>query len=565
MYRPELKGLALRNRRVAGVAVCLLALSAAQNQARPFLFSFDEPAPVEVTRSSGDDLTVSPLERHPGRLGYVETANAMPRQSVSAWIGTQQNDPNSAAGTGNQLYFAGIDYAPSRDFEFGFIWQDFSDTLSDPIAGDPAPRLEFQTAAVRAKYRFVDNARLSMAVEGSVEYFSYKSSTFGTLAGPDQDNIIGMVALPLTYEMSPQLQFHVSPGVSVFPDSVAGATFFDVIPHFTAGVSWKPSPRWSVYGHVTVPFGDEGNTIETSGALDNEAVWTVGARYNISPKYGVDLYLTNSFGVTPATRILTFPPDGDTTLLGLRINYFPGFAANYPDTYRGPVQPVTMRAINLQQDGFTLSSGDTIEPGRAELRGGFGTDDNYSISAIFSPDRDGQVEVHYEQWADDGTVGPPTIPSTESRVMAGGKLRLKDQNNGDAFSLSMHALLGRDESDVGVLYLGLPATYQVNETFAVNVNPKFATWGDTETFGLGVGVNYEVFNGLEAIAEFTAVDNDEDAVWAAGVRYNVPGSMLSLDAHATNAIGRYGLGSMTAQSDTKYAIGAKIHFDTGWK
>ncbi len=564
MYRPELKGFALRKRRVAGVATCLLALSAAQNQANPLLFSFNEPTPIEVTRSSGDDLSVSPLDRQPGRIGYVETANMMPRQAVSAWIGTQQNDPNSAAGTGNQLYFAGIDYAPSRDFELGFIWQDFSDTLSSTIAGDPAPRLEFQTAALRGKYRFLNNARLSMAVEGSVESFVYKSSTFGTLTGPNRRNTVGMLALPVTYEMSPQLQFHLSPGVAVFPETVGAASFFGVIPHVSAGVSWKPSDRWALYGHVTVPFGDGGNTIETSGAISNTPVWTVGTRYNVTPKYGVDLYVTNSFGVTPTTRILTFPPDGDTPIVGVRINYFPGFAANYPDTYRGPVQPVTARTVSLQQDGFTLSSGDTIEPARAELRGAYGTNENYSISAIFSPDRDGQIEVHYEQWADDGTLGPPTIPNTDARVMAGGKLRLKDQNNGDAFSLSAHALLGRDSGGTGVFYVGLPATYQVNQDFAVNVNPKVAGFGNTTTFGLGVGVNYEVFNGLEAIAEVTAVDNGNDPVWAAGVRYNAPGSSISIDAHATNAIGRYGLGTMVAQSETKFAIGAKIHFDTGW-
>ena len=106
--------------------------------------------------------------------------------------------------------------------------------------------------------------------------------------------------------------------------------------------------------------------------------------------------------------------------------------------------------------------------------------------------------MHYEQWADDGTVGPPTIPNTDARVMAGGKLRLKDQNNGDAFSMSAHALLGRDSGGTGVFYVGLPATYQVNEDFAVNVNPKVAGFGNTTTFGLGVGVNYEVFDGLEA-------------------------------------------------------------------
>ena len=113
------------------------------------------------------------------------------------------------------------------------------------------------------------------------------------------------------------------------------------------------------------------------------------------------------------------------------------------------------------------------------------------------------------------------------------------------------------------------SSYQVNDRLAISASPKVAVFGKTELAGLGAGISYALFEGLELIAEATAVGADAtDATSAAGLRHGVPDWGLSVDAHATNAIGRTGIGTMIAQHSTRFSIGATKRFSIGrslWK
>ena len=79
--------------------------------------------------------------------------------------------------------------------------------------------------------------------------------------------------------------------------------------------------------------------------------------------------------------------------------------------------------------------------------------------------------------------------------------------------------------------------------------------------GLGLGVNYEVFDGMRLIGEVTPVSDGRDPTWALGARYDLPNGKWSIDATATNAIGRYGHGTMVAQNDTRFAVGLSTQFN----
>ena len=69
-------------------------------------------------------------------------------------------------------------------------------------------------------------------------------------------------------------------------------------------------------------------------------------------------------------------------------------------------------------------------------------------------------------------------------------------------------------------------------------------------------------DGLSVIAEATPVALDGSTpTWAAGLRYNIPDTGLAVDLHATNAIGRNGLGSLVAQDDTRFGLTLTKTFD----
>ena len=112
-----------------------------------------------------------------------------------------------------------------------------------------------------------------------------------------------------------------------------------------------------------------------------------------------------------------------------------------------------------------------------------------------------------------------------------------------------------------MFYLGVPIGYKVNDRLALTAQPKLAFYGPTRKYGLGLGVNYQLFNGFQLIGEVTPVSGGAASVWAAGMRYFVPNSGAIVDLHATNAIGRYGLGTMVAQTSIKIALGLRMQLN----
>ncbi len=525
-------------------------------------------SPAEVSRSGTGSGTHAPLEYHPTTLGtQFETANMLPAGAFAFTLGSAQTDPSTAAGTGLQIYFIGGAYAVNDRLTFGIDAQTFEDPVVKPIMG-VFPTFGLDGVAGWVKYQAFDGPQLDIAVEGSAEFFRLDTAVFGTATGTNAEHVIGSIRAPFTFDFSDTVQGHVTPGVSFFPDEINGIPFYGTVGYVGAGLSFKPSERVAAYAAVNMPVSG-GNAVTSAGAIDDTPVWTVGGRFNVTPKTALDIYATNGLGATPATSIMTLWPGGDQVLVGARLTVTPGRGPGYRPSYRG-LRELGARERSLQQDGFTLTSPDTHEPGSLAATAWYGSDDNYGGGLILALEQDLQFEGYLENNADDGSVPAGLLPTTDLRYMLGGKLRFLDQNNGDPFTLSARVLGGRNATSgavgPGALFVELPAGVKVNDRVALAATPKLAAFGNTEIYGLGLGVNVEMTDGLELIGEVTPTDGGNGTVWAAGLRYGIPGTGLSLDAHATNAVGRQGLGTLVAQDSVKYAIGITKTFDLrGWR
>ena len=499
--------------------------------------------------------TASPLERPPGRLLNMETANQLPADALQISVGTHQTLQNDLPGTGNQLYYSTVEWGVTEDIQLGLAYQNFDDPPAEAINGE-RPNISLESIAPSIKYRIIETEQFSAAVQGSVEYLSLSSELFNS-QGDDSESIVGSLQVPLTYTASPELQLHLTPGVSFFPDEINNREFYDTIFTVGTGVSWQPSDRWLAYGALNFPIGPGGNAIDSdNGSIERQAIWTVGTRYNVTPKVGVDIYATNGFGSTPATGILAFIPDGDNPLLGVRLNYTPDIGLGYRSSYRETaLAPPSERDRQLQLDGFTLTTANTLEPGTVSLGAGAGTDGNYGVTLAYSPDQDFQIEAILEEFADGAS--PADTAGDSLKYMVGARLQLMDQRRGDPVSLGARVLGGRDTASgqqIGTLVADVPVTYQANSRTALFFNPRAAAFGDETRVGVGFGVNHEVAQGLQLIGEVTPV-LDERAVWSVGTRYSLPSTAVSFDLYATNGIGRTGLGTLVGQSETRLGLG----------
>lgn len=508
------------------------------------------------------ELHRSPLEMQPFRFPGFITANTPPRGTLLGFVGSHQTAFDGGPATGNQLYYGGVRYAFTDRLSLGLEYEKIEDPVIDPING-AFPRIGMTSLAASGQYRLYSDQRLSVSVAGSIEYFTFESPITGTSPGPNSRHVIGSLALPVSYALTPDLQVHVTPAVSAFPSSINGNAFYGTVPHIGVGASYQFNQRLAFYGSAQVPFGlgGGGNTITGTASISNQPVGTLGARFNVTPQVAIDLYLTNGLGSTPATNVLSFIPNGQRLLGGVRLSYTPRRGPGFRPNYRG-MRELTAREQSLELDGFTLDSGNTLSPGRVVATGQYGSLGNHHAAVMFSPDMDGQIEVSFDSHSNDGSVPTSRLPGINDRFAIGVKLRFLDQNNGSPFSLSVRAAAGRQyDGRQGVLYLSVPMTYSVNPRLAVHVNPRAAAYARERRLGVGFGVNAALTDRLQLIGEITPVNNGDRPVWAVGARYALPGNGMSLDLHASNAIGRYGVGTLIGQSSPTVALSVRMVLD----
>ncbi|MEL6223266.1 MAG: hypothetical protein AAFR31_11565 [Cyanobacteria bacterium J06627_8] len=507
------------------------------------------------------DTAASPLERPPTRLFNLETANHLQAGALQLSAGVHQTPPDDYPATGNQIYHGELIWGIRDDLQLAITGQVFDDPPGEAIDGE-FPNVRLISLATSAKYRILEEENFALGVLGSIELLSLSSSLFDT--DDSDERVVGALQFPFTYNASPDVQLHLTPGFSFLPGSFSDADFYGTTFNLGTGLSWRPSDRWMLFSTLTIPIGPGDNSIDSDdGSTDRRLVWSVGTRYNVTPKVGLDLFATNGFGVTPATSGLTFIPDGDDALIGVRLHYTPDARSTYRQSFRQtPDVPLSERDRQLLVDGFTLTTANTLQPGSVALSGGVGSNGNYNVGVAYSPDRDFQIEAFLEEFGSEDEVGTDVSAGDDLKYLLGARVRLLDQVQGDPVSLAARLLGGRDtdsDNQVGTLFIDVPLTYQVNSRTALTFNPRLSAFADEFQFGVGFGVNYEVIRGLQLIGEVTPLVNGEPTVWAAGTRYRIPETSVSLDVYATNAIGRNGLGTLAGDLG-----GARFGFNVNW-
>lgn len=517
----------------------------------------DSTFPIAQESSQPEVRVSSPLERHPGRLFNVETANQLRTDELQFSLGFHQPLSDETAGTGSQVYYLQGAWGLSDDLQLGLAGQVYDDPPTEPIAG-MSPNITLLSFAPSFKYRLAKKDELTIALQGSVEWFSFASDLFGT-EDSGGGTLIGSLQVPVTLAVSDDLQVHLTPGISFFPETLNDNEFYDTIFTLGTGFSWQATEQWFIYSALNLPIGGSGgNAIATDQSFENQLVWTLGTQYNVTPKVGVNLYATNGLGVTPATSVLTSIPEGSDPSIGVQLNYAPDNGLGYRSSFRDqPPVALSQRDRQLLLDGLTLATANVLEPGTIAITGSVGTDENYNLGLAYSPDDRLQFEVILEDYASDDSVSVDDTAGDSLRYMLGAKIQFLDQLRGDAVSLSGRILGGRDfdeDGTTGVIFAESPVTYQANDQIALFINPKLAAFGDETDVGVGVGVNYEVTPGLQLLGELTPVFGGERVVWSIGTRYKLPQDPLSFDLYGTNAIGRYGLGSLVGQSDPRLGV-----------
>lgn len=506
------------------------------------------------------DAVDIPLERHADRNLNFEGASVMPAGTWRGWIGGLALDPRiDVPGTGNQIYYFGIERAFSPRWQLGFSVSFFDDLPPRPIQGI-LPQIVTETAALHAKVQLLDSEYLQVAGLLSAEAHHFSSRPDNSESFSHKIHMIGAAALPVSVPLFSGLELQLLPSYSVLPETVSGQPYYGDVASFGGGLSWRLGRRVELYGSYNEPLSGA-NTIASDGSLERKGIYSAGARLNVTPRVAVDVGTTNGMGVTPATRILAFFPDGTNDMYSVKVTWTPPTAGNpIPATYSRT--PHEQEPDDIADDsGFTLSSATTLGRGRS-----FGTywseTDGESMGGrlVYSPEQHAQITASLEGFSNDGSVDFQPIQDTTDRWSVGLRLGLLDQLEGAPFSSAVAVSMGRTVSStarVGTLYVALPQTWRAHPRVQFNFSPMMSQSREFDRYGFGFGVTGRLVGDLLGVAEVTPVLDGERTVWAAGLRLRVLRS-VQLQALATNAVGLDGLGTLTAQESTRYVAGFRV-------
>jgi len=509
----------------------------------------------------------TPLQLAPSKLFNLETANQQPPGTVSISTGVRFFFTDQVGfGTGLQVYNAAIDGGVTDRLQLGLATILFDDRLPRALSGQSVD-LQFLSVAPNFKYQLIKDSNLSLGLSGSLELLQILTTpgllnpTPETVTG---NHLSGTLQVPLSYALNPELQVHFTPGVAFYPETINATPFFGTILNLGAGLSWQPLEQVNLFADLNLPLSG-GNAISSQdSSIFRQLVWSAGLRYLVNPDVGLDVYATNAFGTTPATRFLSFVPDGDQTAIGVNLNYTPDFGQGYASSFRkSPTVQLGQRDAALLLDGLTLTSADTLLPGMLRLRGGLGAGDGLNIA--YGLTNDFQVELIGEQLREGKDLNSDTY-GPGLKLGPAVKLRFLDQVQGDPFSLGLKVALGLDlisDDRIGLFSAELPFLYRLAPQVALSFNPKAAFVLERSVVGAGLGVNYGLSKDLQLIGEFTPLFTGQTPVWSVGARYFNTALGLGVDVYGSNAIGQYTLGGLVAQSDNGTSVGFNLHWLLG--
>ena len=535
--------------------------------------------PLDSTPTAPAPLPPQPTAAEfgpPLQLGFgLPTADRLP-EGHSQWRFTQiEADGNGESkGIGNQNYAVRVDLGITEKLMVSVFASYADDPLYATITDktNPVDNL-WRAAGASLRWRLAGDQPVwpqppswQLAVDASLEGFKVTSGGSSNMFNvADQSvstvNVVGSLALPLTWRANNQLSFTVAPGLSVLPDQQGSGQggageFFGTSITLAAGASWRPIPEINFIGSLLMPLGPGNNTFDQNLTYSRTPIYTAGLNLAFNPRIALQGAITNGFGATPATALLTLPSDNR-----------PLFSASFrwnPDGPDTPQVELSQRQLSFSVGGLSVNTGWVPPSGTWQLSGNADSRGNlfgylgWSASNIF------QFDLFNGGVFND--VDPTnTLVNTfannggfNSRI--GGKLVAFSQLRGAPFTGAGRLSLGRnnDEAFQGYFYGEWMGTWEANDWLAFTVSPKLALSGFGKPWGIGFAANIQINDQLQIIPEANLVASDPDASNGTITLRWVASRSAFFDLYLSTAAGLYDIGTLLNSDQVR--VGTRISF-----
>ena len=482
-----------------------------------------------------------------------------------------------AKGTGNQNYLGEIDYGFNDNFLLSIFYTDADDPLTKRIVKlDTQPENRWSSYGGSFKWKFLERSKYEIAIEGSLENWLVQSGgCSGTNCSTNSSNIfnsqtsmvennnlVGSISLPIGINNFPKYDFTITPKLTFLPESQSNqygkGDFYGNNYGIGFGMTYKPLDRLKTFSSYYVPLGDSSNSFDYQLNYSKTSIYTLGLNYLVDSRTNFEAFLSNGFGLSPATSVLTIP-SSDEILYGFNIIYSPTKLDNfYPEKNE--------KASNSHFfNGLTVSNNSLIDLEDSQLNifydlnGSWNSRYEKALSQRFSIDiisgvigKDVDTDSNLKSYFSPGN----TI------LRGGAKAILYSNKKSNIFTSSLRGSFGRvlAESKPGYFFGESINSYNFYEKVIFNVNPKIGVSGSGESIGLGTGVHWKVFKEITLISETNIPINNAENNMTFAIRYSPEESYKHIDLYSSNAFSFIDMGQLIKRDKNILGVNAGILF-----
>ena len=483
-------------------------------------------------------------------------------------------DGGAAKGSGHQNYAFRFEYGLSDNSLVSIFLSESDDPLYKLIAGKKIPNNWTSVAFGYKKKIFEsDNVKNALSFASSLEYWivssgsGEKKSIFNKVddsLGHDRHEIfIYSFSLPFSRELNSKTSFSLVPGAIFIPETLGekniSKNFYGNNYYLASGLKFDVLENVQLIGSYAYLFGPGHNSFDEYLKFHRNPIYSYGFNWDVNQIIGIEGKITNGYGTTPSTSLITIPSDN-------RPLYYLG------GKYR-PLSDDTEFFILRNNDRLLLHGGlmvnNALFPERGVNQINLNYDEKgnlfafygYSLSNIF------QLELSTGSFNDANLINKENsslqsiyLNENTFNYRFGGKLLIFSPQKNDPFWMTFRTSLGRNEGSnhQGYMFSELMNTFRINNWIAFNVSPKYFFSGVESFGGIGVSSYINLLDNLQLIPEIsTSFKKGSDFNSALALRYHYSPE-ASVDLYYSNSAGIQDIGKLL--EDKEHRFGIKLNF-----
>ena len=486
-------------------------------------------------------------------------------------------DGGAGGGTGNQNISAQFDYGLSDFSLFSIYLSETDDPLYNSIQGEVIPNY-WGSVAIGFKKRIFEsfNRMNSISIAGSLEYWNISSGSDSpnskksiyneidnSVGHDNHDKFIYSLSFPFSKELNKKTKILIVPGAIFIPDKLGdkniGKNFYGNNYFFASGLDFDVADNIQLVGSYTYLFGPGHNSFDKNLKYHRNSIYSYGINWDVNQIISFEGKITNGYGSTPTTSLLTIPSDNKP------IYYLGGKYKPFSEDTK--FNPLEEKNESLLFGGVTNNNALFPEKGGSQISINYDDKGNqfafygYSLSNIFQLEiiNIGSFNNLNLSGIKNSNLYSTYLSENDLNYRLGGKLLIYSPQKNDLYWLALRTSLGRnDDTKQGYLFTELINTFRVNNWLAFNISPKYFFSGVESFGGIGFSGYINLSDNLMLIPEMNStLKKDSNLNSTLALRYSFSPAK-SLDLYYSNAAGVQDIGQLL--KDNEYRFGIKLNF-----